>query len=95
MFEVFSNGQVPYKDLTKLPDVRKAVLLKGRRLKPPADMPAEESAIMQSCFNDDPTSRPSFDDLKRIYKESCGTGAVQKLIRWISTDKVELAPVRG
>ncbi|KAK6036538.1 hypothetical protein COOONC_25957 [Cooperia oncophora] len=66
MFEVFSNGETPYKDISKLHDVRKKVVFNGLRLRPPPDMPAEESAIMMSCFEDDPVARPSFDDLKRM-----------------------------
>ncbi|KAK5965126.1 tyrosine-protein kinase Fer, partial [Trichostrongylus colubriformis] len=95
MFEVFSNGEVPYKDISKLHDVRKEVVFNRLRLKPPSDMPPEDITIMQSCFEDNPASRPSFDDLRRTYKELCGARALQKLMGWFSTDTPELAPVKG
>ncbi|KIH69648.1 protein tyrosine kinase [Ancylostoma duodenale] len=63
MFEVFTNGEIPYKEVQALRDVRKKVI-GGLRLKPPLDMPAEDAAIMLLCFETEPLARASFAELK-------------------------------
>lgn len=94
MFEVFSNGEVPYKHISKLSEVRREVIFGSLRLKPPRDMPPEDAGIMLSCFENNPLSRPSFDDLKRAYKSSCGVGKLQRMMGWFAADKAEIAPVK-
>uniref|UniRef100_A0A158P7L9 non-specific protein-tyrosine kinase n=1 Tax=Angiostrongylus cantonensis TaxID=6313 RepID=A0A158P7L9_ANGCA len=63
MFEVFSNGKVPYEHVKKLGILRNEVL-GGLRLQPPSDMPSEDCAIMIMCFENDPAKRSSFADLE-------------------------------
>ncbi|VDM53153.1 unnamed protein product [Angiostrongylus costaricensis] len=62
MFEVFSNGKVPYEHV-KLGILRNEVL-GGLRLQPSSDMPSEDRAIMTMCFENDPAKRSSFADLE-------------------------------
>ncbi|CAJ0591726.1 unnamed protein product [Cylicocyclus nassatus] len=68
MFEVFSDGEIPYKEVKTLKDVRKKVI-QGLRLKPPPDMPEEDANIMMRCFETDPEARTSFSLLKQDYKK--------------------------
>ncbi|RCN50708.1 SH2 domain protein [Ancylostoma caninum] len=70
MFEVFTNGEIPYKEVQALRDVRKKVM-GGLRLKPPLDMPAEDAAIMLSCFETEPLARASFAELRAKSVCSC------------------------
>uniref|UniRef100_A0A7I4YX48 Tyrosine-protein kinase n=1 Tax=Haemonchus contortus TaxID=6289 RepID=A0A7I4YX48_HAECO len=95
MFEVFSNGRLPYENILDLRDLRKQIVFEGLRLKPPAGMPLAESTIMMSCFEGNPTARPSFYELKHIYEESCQAGAFQKMLGWFNIGKGNLAPVKG
>ncbi|EPB69090.1 protein tyrosine kinase [Ancylostoma ceylanicum] len=66
MYEVFTNGEIPYKEVQALRDVRKSVI-GGLRLKPPPDMPAEDAAVMLLCFETEPLARASFAELKARY----------------------------
>ncbi|XGW03561.1 hypothetical protein V3C99_015053 [Haemonchus contortus] len=95
MFEVFSNGRLPYENIMDLRDLRKQIVFEGLRLKPPAGMPLAESTIMMSCFEGNPAARPSFYELKHIYEESCQAGAFQKVLGWFNIGKGNLAPVKG
>ncbi|VDL71329.1 unnamed protein product [Nippostrongylus brasiliensis] len=67
MFEVFSDGEVPYKAVSKLSEVRKKVVKQELHLDCPQNMPPEDAAIMTSCFVRDPDKRPSFEDLKNLW----------------------------
>ncbi|CAD6198913.1 unnamed protein product [Caenorhabditis auriculariae] len=83
MFEVFSNGETPYKDIKQLKLVRKMVLREGLRLKPPEDMTSEDAVIMTACFETEPQNRMSFKELKAKYKETTNTGLIPRLTQWI------------
>ncbi|VDK82970.1 unnamed protein product, partial [Cylicostephanus goldi] len=78
MFEVFSDGAIPYKEVKTLKDVRKKVI-QGLRLKPPPDMPEEDAAIMMRCFETDPEARTSFALLKQDYKK-CQASKLERLV---------------
>lgn len=82
MFEIFSDGAVPYEnvqvegsrskrqtrnELKNLKEVRKKVLKEGLRVTPPETMPREDQVIMQLCFTQDPANRWTFEELKEKY----------------------------
>ncbi|KAE9412706.1 hypothetical protein Angca_005473 [Angiostrongylus cantonensis] len=88
MFEVFSNGKVPYEHVKKLGILRNEVL-GGLRLQPPSDMPSEDCAIMIMCFENDPAKRSSFADLEEAYKPSTEVSKFSKIVKWFSAEKVD------
>ncbi|WKY08835.1 hypothetical protein Q1695_001760 [Nippostrongylus brasiliensis] len=91
MFEVFSDGEVPYKAVSKLSEVRKKVIKEELHLDCPQNMPPEDAAIMTSCFVRDPAKRPSFEDLKNLYrKANRNTNKFSKVLGWFQ--KGEVAP---
>ncbi|PAV89688.1 hypothetical protein WR25_16704 [Diploscapter pachys] len=67
MFEIFSDGAVPYESVQNLKEVRKKVLKEGLRVTPPEKMPKEDQVIMQLCFTQDPANRWTFEELKEKY----------------------------
>lgn len=63
MYEVFSLGQVPYKDLTAMETA--LAVAAGRRLEQPPLCPDAVYSVMQLTWAAVPTSRPSFSVLER------------------------------
>ena len=62
MYEIWSKGATPYGDIPNLPAVQ-AKVLSGYRLPCPEGCPLLVYAIMTQCWQTDPTSRPTFDEL--------------------------------
>ncbi|KJH50137.1 SH2 domain protein [Dictyocaulus viviparus] len=91
MFEVFSNGRQPYENIKNLKLLRMKVIYENLRLEPPSDMPPEDRNIMTMCFETDPAKRPSFADLKALYKVHCTTPVITKMLGWLNPEKVAVA----
>ncbi|KHJ77206.1 hypothetical protein OESDEN_23174, partial [Oesophagostomum dentatum] len=91
MFEVFSNGETPYKDITALRDVRKMVI-QGRRLQPPPEMPPQDASVMLLCFEAEPGPRKSFAQLRERYKPFCSTNVFSKFVDLFKSEKVTAQP---
>ncbi|XP_033114509.1 fibroblast growth factor receptor-like [Anneissia japonica] len=65
LYEIFSDGRSPYPGVIvhTLPEMLK----KGYRMSRPVDCPVIAYNLMMKCWEEDPSSRPSFHDLyKRI-----------------------------
>ncbi|KAK6754991.1 hypothetical protein RB195_013764 [Necator americanus] len=71
-----------------LRDVRIAVM-RGLRLKPPPDMPADDAAIMLQCFETDPDVRMSFAQLRSSYKSACSSNFLTKIADLFKSEKAE------
>ncbi|EYB81508.1 hypothetical protein Y032_0381g357 [Ancylostoma ceylanicum] len=93
MYEVFTNGEIPYKEVQALRDVRKSVI-GGLRLKPPPDMPAEDAAVMLLCFETEPLARASFAELKASYKSAIPSGFLTKFFDFFKAEKTNNTAVK-
>lgn len=62
LWEMFSQGEVPYKELTPV-EVAIAVVAEGARLAQPRRCPAPLYATMQRCWASDPAARPPMVDI--------------------------------
>uniref|UniRef100_A0A914D9Y0 Protein kinase domain-containing protein n=1 Tax=Acrobeloides nanus TaxID=290746 RepID=A0A914D9Y0_9BILA len=67
MFEVFSFGAIPYKDVV-LKDLVE-MLRNGDRLECPKAANEETYEIMRSCWQEDPEARPTFEQLSERFRE--------------------------
>jgi receptor tyrosine kinase len=58
MWEIFSFGEVPY----KMMNTQEAIeyVLAGNRMAIPNECPAEVFEMMNICWQEEPTKRPSF-----------------------------------
>lgn len=66
LWETFSGGQTPYKNVLKKVDVESVtyyLLRLNKRLDPPKDMPSEVADVMNSCFQEKPESRPRMNEV--------------------------------
>ena len=70
MWEVFSNGQVPYPGMTVVQVYEE--VKSGYRMQPPTRMPTEVTEIMKRCWSENPEKRFDFattaSELDVIYK---------------------------
>ncbi|ETN84345.1 hypothetical protein NECAME_06907 [Necator americanus] len=63
--------------------------MRGLRLKPPPDMPADDAAIMLQCFETDPDVRMSFAQLRSSYKSACSSNFLTKIADLFKSEKAE------
>lgn len=61
LYEMFTNGSLPYGELAFLQEVKEYVL-SGKTLKS-SDLPSYITPLMNHCFAYDPKSRPTFKEL--------------------------------
>ncbi|OUC45860.1 putative protein tyrosine kinase [Trichinella nativa] len=76
MWEIFTEGKSPYSEEEELMGdsfVIKLIkfLLDGKRLTPPADMPASLVQLMMQCWELSPDNRPAFSTIKRKVEAIC------------------------
>jgi len=69
LYEVFTNGSEPYSGITTA-DVRNLVGVKRYRMEIPTDWPPSIYAIIQGCFEDEPTKRPTFKEIHECLKKA-------------------------
>lgn len=62
---MFSQGEVPYKDLTPV-EVAIAVVKDDRRLAQPKRCPDALFVAMQRCWSAEPSTRPSMSELVEL-----------------------------
>uniref|UniRef100_A0A914VLN4 Protein kinase domain-containing protein n=1 Tax=Plectus sambesii TaxID=2011161 RepID=A0A914VLN4_9BILA len=62
LFELFSQGEVPYSSVNMANMIEH--LDAGHRLDQPKDCPNEIYTIMLNCWKVDPSTRPSFEDIR-------------------------------
>uniref|UniRef100_A0A914D8F0 Protein kinase domain-containing protein n=1 Tax=Acrobeloides nanus TaxID=290746 RepID=A0A914D8F0_9BILA len=67
MFEVFSFGSIPYKDVILEELIE--MLKNGDRLECPKAANEETYEIMRSCWQEDPEARPIFEQLSERFRE--------------------------
>eukprot|EP01116_Phalansterium_solitarium_P018582 TRINITY_DN4977_c0_g1_i9.p1 TRINITY_DN4977_c0_g1~~TRINITY_DN4977_c0_g1_i9.p1 ORF type:complete len:986 (+),score=264.77 TRINITY_DN4977_c0_g1_i9:219-3176(+) len=68
LWELFTNGEEPYADLSD--EEYKAIVLDGRRLPMPAQLPDELVDLLHCCWNEDPVDRPNFGEIKAVLVEA-------------------------
>jgi serine/threonine protein kinase len=61
LYEIFTRGAVPYFSLSNETTAERVVL--GYRLEKPMDCPDDVYSLMRSCWDADPSKRPSFLDI--------------------------------
>ncbi|KAL8604048.1 hypothetical protein ACOMHN_024873 [Nucella lapillus] len=64
MWEVFTCGEMPYRDKRNI-DVVEYVVTENKRLSKPLHTPVIIYQVMMRCWDKDPEMRPSFSDLLR------------------------------
>ncbi|KHJ91289.1 hypothetical protein OESDEN_08850 [Oesophagostomum dentatum] len=74
-----------------LRDVRKMVI-QGRRLQPPPEMPPQDASVMLLCFEAEPGPRKSFAQLRERYKPFCSTNVFSKFVDLFKSEKVAAQP---
>ncbi|XP_033102500.1 inactive tyrosine-protein kinase 7-like, partial [Anneissia japonica] len=67
-WEVFSSGELPYKDKDN-DDVLKAIVDGDLMLETPQGTPDEVEILMHRCWSNSPTDRPSFGDIVQTIGE--------------------------
>ena len=67
MFEVFSFGAIPYKDVILEELIE--MLRNGDRLECPKAANEDTYEIMRSCWQEDPEARPTFEQLSERFRE--------------------------
>eukprot|EP01119_Soliformovum_irregulare_P011152 TRINITY_DN2778_c0_g1_i4.p1 TRINITY_DN2778_c0_g1~~TRINITY_DN2778_c0_g1_i4.p1 ORF type:complete len:241 (+),score=84.30 TRINITY_DN2778_c0_g1_i4:456-1178(+) len=65
LWELFSAGQIPYSNFSSNQVVLEQVL-KGHRLTPPESVPQAVKDVMCQCWEEDPESRPTFQEISRV-----------------------------
>ncbi len=63
LWEIFSYGELPYSNYDNNADVMQGIVKHHDRLGPPQNCPGNVYSIMQICWNEDPRSRPSFENI--------------------------------
>jgi len=70
LWEIFTLGALPYSELSNKEVITK--VQNGHRLsKPTANCPSEIYELMQRCWKDDPSERPSFNQITICLKSTC------------------------
>ncbi|CAI4227601.1 unnamed protein product [Auanema sp. JU1783] len=81
MYEVFSNGKVPYDQHDNLKKLATAVVKDGLRLQPPEEMSELDRSIMQMCFAKNTDDRASFEDLREKYNSNNTTHIINSILK--------------
>jgi serine/threonine protein kinase len=83
VWEIFSGGLNPYWEVSTNAEVLELVCIKGERLKPPKMCPAFFEKLLSDCFQQKPSSRPTFqkilDRFTAAEKEFIANGLLLKL----------------
>uniref|UniRef100_UPI00358E0D4F fibroblast growth factor receptor 3-like n=1 Tax=Myxine glutinosa TaxID=7769 RepID=UPI00358E0D4F len=101
LWEMINLGQIPYPDLVSTQSVS-AFIKAGKTMNRPSHCSTELFSVIEACWNQNPSERPSFEDLKemihgllisgksqmemKLFKEECGP--------WNEPD-YQLYPVAG
>ena len=59
MWEIFNFGMIPYSNRSNQEVIEQVI--KGYRLTPPSNCPNEIQQLIQSCWNENPDDRPTFE----------------------------------
>ena len=68
LYELFSNGKVPYEHLSPV-DVAIRVVKDGERLEQPAKAPPELYALMQRAWLVDCDARPTVEEFETVLRQ--------------------------